>query len=109
LPPGLGDTWRMNMFRMDVPQGKPQQAVGWSPPLVGDFHALDRFGDLVFGDEKGNLSAVAAPVPAVPAAGEGKAAKGDGKKEDKKEDKKAARARRKAEKAEQGAAQKAAP
>ncbi len=61
LPPLVGDAWRINMFRMDIPQGKPQQAFGWSPPLVGDFHALDRFGDLVFGDERGN--AVAAPPP----------------------------------------------
>ncbi len=53
LPPTVGDVWRINMFRMDVPAGKPQQASGWSPPLVGDFHALDKFGDLVFGDEKG--------------------------------------------------------
>lgn len=61
LPPTVGDVWRINMFRMDVPQGKGQQASGWSPPLVGDFHALDRFGDLVFGDEAGN-TAPPAPV-----------------------------------------------
>ena len=53
LPPTPGDVWRINMFRMDVPQGKPQQAAGWSPPMVGDFHALDRFGELVFGDAQG--------------------------------------------------------
>jgi len=59
LPPTPGSVWRINMFRMDVPQGKPQQASGWSPPLVGDFHALDRFGELVFGDAEG-----AVPPPA---------------------------------------------
>ena len=75
LPPGLGDTWRINMFRMDLPQGKPQQASGWSPPLVGDFHALDRFGDLVFGDEKGNL----APPPPVAVAVTDSAGKAKGK------------------------------
>ncbi len=36
LPPSVGDKWRINMFRMDMPQGKPQQASGWSP-TVGDF------------------------------------------------------------------------
>jgi Carbohydrate family 9 binding domain-like len=56
-PPVVGDVWRFNMYRMDMPQGKPQQAMGWSPPLVGDFHALDKFGELVFGDEKGNVGA----------------------------------------------------
>lgn len=67
IPPAVGDTWRFNMFRMDVPEGKPQQAAGWSPPLVGDFHALDKFGELVFGDEKGNV--VVAPPAAAPVAG----------------------------------------
>jgi hypothetical protein len=63
LPPHVGDSWKINMFRMDQPQAKPQQASGWSPPLVGDFHALDRFGELVFGDEKGNVIPSAAPGP----------------------------------------------
>jgi hypothetical protein len=65
LPPVPGAVWRINMFRMDVPQGKPQQAAGWSPPMVGDFHALDRFGELVFGDAQG---AIPAPAPAAPVA-----------------------------------------
>jgi hypothetical protein len=67
IPPAVGDKWRINMFRMDMPQGKGQQASGWSPPMVGDFHALDKFGDLVFGDEKGNV-ATAVPPPALAAA-----------------------------------------
>ncbi|HTA19984.1 MAG TPA: hypothetical protein VK989_11860, partial [Polyangia bacterium] len=87
LPPTVGDKWRINMFRMDMPQGpgKAQQASGWSPPMVGDFHALDKFGDLVFGDDKGN-AAPAVPPPALAAgiraaAGDKKATaavKGDG-------------------------------
>jgi hypothetical protein len=31
--------------------------------MVGDFHALDKFGDLVFGDEKGAVPPRAAPAP----------------------------------------------
>jgi hypothetical protein len=46
---------------MDQPKGKPQQAAGWSPPMVGDFHALDRFGELVFADADGRL-----PTPPLP-------------------------------------------
>jgi hypothetical protein len=57
VPPVLGETWRLNMFRMDAPEGKSQQASGWSPPLVSDFHALDRFGEIAFGDEKGEVPA----------------------------------------------------
>ena len=58
VPPALGDKWRLNMFRMDYPKdAKSQTALGWSPPLVGDFHKLDRFGEIVFVDEKGELPA----------------------------------------------------
>jgi hypothetical protein len=53
VPPKVGTEWRVNFFRLDMPAGRPQVGVGWSPPLVGDFHALDRFGFLTFGDEKG--------------------------------------------------------
>jgi hypothetical protein len=63
LPPAPGHVWRINMYRMDVPQGKPQQASGWSPPMVGDFHALDKFGEVVFADEKGNVPKVVTPPP----------------------------------------------
>jgi hypothetical protein len=48
VPPVLGATWRLNMYRLDTPEGKPQIAAGWSAPMVGDFHALDRFGEIVF-------------------------------------------------------------
>jgi hypothetical protein len=60
VPPKVGDVWRLNLYRMDTPKGQPQVGSGWSPPLVPDFHALDRFGELVFGDEKGNTETAAA-------------------------------------------------
>ena len=53
VPPKVGTEWRVNFFRMDMPAGTPQAGTGWSPPMVGDFHALDKFGVLVFGDDKG--------------------------------------------------------
>lgn len=63
VPPALGDKWRLNMFRMDSPKdAKAQTALGWSAPLVGDFHKLDRFGELVFVDEKGELPAAKEPA-----------------------------------------------
>ncbi len=77
LPPQPGDVWRINMYRMDLPKGKPQQAAGWSPPMVGDFHALARFGELVFADADGKpvpppvATAVKAATPG-PAKGAGK-------------------------------------
>ena len=47
-PPKEGDTWRINFFVMDS-RDKEQRAVGWSPPRVGDFHTLNRFGLVRFG------------------------------------------------------------
>jgi hypothetical protein len=82
VPPKVGTEWRVNFFRMDQPNGRPQSGSGWSPPMVGDFHALDKFGILVFGDEKGkapNAAAAPAETPAkkadekTPAKGEKKA------------------------------------
>jgi len=59
---------------MDLPKGKPQQAVGWSPPLVGDFHVLDKFGELAFGDAQGSLTPP--PPPPVPSPDKGAEATG---------------------------------
>ncbi len=44
-----GDRWRMNLFRLET-HNRAGRAEGqaFSPPLRGDFHALDRFGWLVF-------------------------------------------------------------
>jgi hypothetical protein len=46
-PPAAGATWRMNFFVMDARE-QGQRAAGWSPPRVGDFHTLDKFGRVVF-------------------------------------------------------------
>jgi hypothetical protein len=45
--PTAGDTWRINFFVMDA-RDKGQRAVGWSAPMVGDFHTLAKFGRVVF-------------------------------------------------------------
>lgn len=46
-PPQPGDTWRIALYALDaLPEG--QQGVGWSAPLVGDFHVPDRFGHVTF-------------------------------------------------------------
>ena len=46
-PPSAGDTWRLALYVLDIhPEG--QGGVGWSPPLIGDFHVPERFGHLVF-------------------------------------------------------------
>lgn len=67
LPPKPGDTWRINLFRLDMPREKPQVAAGWSAPLVGDFHRLNRFGALIFGDASGKAVAAESAAPSKPA------------------------------------------
>jgi hypothetical protein len=52
----------VNFFRMDQPNGRPQSGTGWSAPMVGDFHALDKFGVLAFADESGALPPPKPPV-----------------------------------------------
>jgi hypothetical protein len=59
----VGTEWRVNFFRMDQPNGRPQSGTGWSPPMVGDFHSLDKFGVLVFGDDKGRAPNASATPP----------------------------------------------
>lgn len=58
--PSTGDTWRINFFVLDARE-KGQRAVGWSAPMVGDFHTLAKFGRVVFPEP---LEAPAAPTPA---------------------------------------------
>jgi Carbohydrate family 9 binding domain-like len=43
--PRTGDEWRFNLYRLRQPPGEGQAL---SPPLVPDFHALDRFATLRF-------------------------------------------------------------
>ena len=63
VPPVPGTIWRANFFRFDFPKGRQAVASGWSPPLVGDFHALNRFGQLVFANEQGVVPSVQGSVP----------------------------------------------
>jgi hypothetical protein len=63
-----GRVWRINLFRMDLDEGKRQRASAWSAPLVGDFHVLDRFGELVFADAAGAFPAKPARTPVPPPA-----------------------------------------
>lgn len=54
--------WRVNLFRWDFPKGQRQQAAAFSPPIVGDFHALDRFGTLRFVADPGAAPSARAPA-----------------------------------------------
>jgi len=47
VPPKKGDSWRFNLYRLDVDQGR-QEGMAFSPLFVGDFHNLPRFGRLNF-------------------------------------------------------------
>ena len=57
LPPNVGDRWRLNLYRYErlrtggVAPGTTQSNA-WSPVGRIDFHAPDRFGIVVFADER---------------------------------------------------------
>ena len=48
-PPRAGETWRVALYVLDV-RRDGWRGVGWSPPLVGDFHVPERFGRVRFTD-----------------------------------------------------------
>ena len=48
--PQRGDRWKFNLYRLRQGPGQPGEGQAYSPPLRGDFHALDRFATLRFED-----------------------------------------------------------
>jgi hypothetical protein len=48
VPPRPGDRWRFNLYRLEHHGRRQVEGQAFSPPRVGDFHALSRFGWLVF-------------------------------------------------------------
>ena len=46
-PPERGSEWRVALYVLDA-RARGQLGVGWSPPLVGDFHVPERFGRVRF-------------------------------------------------------------
>ena len=48
VPPREGDTWRMNIYRIDAPARGPSRYDAWSPTGKIDFHRPWRFGVLRF-------------------------------------------------------------
>ncbi len=67
--PGVpqGPAWRMNFFVMDALE-KGQRAVAWSPPMVPDFHTLNRFGQVAFSSQPATATAPKEATAAAPAA-----------------------------------------
>lgn len=62
-----GDMWRVNLFRFDFPKKGRQVASAFNPPVVPDFHALDKFGQLRFVDAAAARKASAGLKPALEA------------------------------------------
>jgi hypothetical protein len=48
VPPRAGDRWRFNLYRLEHIGRTRVEGQAFSPLFVGDFHALPRFGWLVF-------------------------------------------------------------
>ena len=46
--PARGDRWKFNLYRLRQGPGQPGEGQAYSPPMRGDFHALDRFATLRF-------------------------------------------------------------
>jgi hypothetical protein len=48
--PQRGAVWRFNLYRLLQGPGQPNEGQAYSPPMVGDFHAVNRFAYLKFVD-----------------------------------------------------------
>ena len=46
--PVSGDTWRMNLYRIDSPRKNLQELYAWNPTHKRDFHQPWLFGSLLF-------------------------------------------------------------
>lgn len=46
-PPTRGEEWRVALYVLDL-RRDGWRGVGWSAPMVGDFHVPDRFGRVIF-------------------------------------------------------------
>jgi hypothetical protein len=66
VPPQPGDTWRLNVVRVDKDRSGKVRAASWNRIGCEDFHALDRMLTVQFADEAGNTKVVT-PPPAAPA------------------------------------------
>jgi hypothetical protein len=65
IPPRPGDTWRLNVVRVDKPEAEKNPAVSsWSAITYQDFHGLDRMLEVTFGDVSGKTEAAATPAAA---------------------------------------------
>jgi hypothetical protein len=78
LPPQPGDTWRLNVVRVDKGKDPNIAAASWNQITYADFHALDRMLTVTFADEIGattppNIAPATIPVdggaPAAPVDG----------------------------------------
>ncbi len=56
IPPKAGDRWRINLFRIDLPDGPGSAASGdystWVPVTGESFHDPDCFGEIEFSGEE---------------------------------------------------------
>ncbi|NNC20339.1 carbohydrate-binding family 9-like protein [Corallococcus exiguus] len=48
IPPQPGERWRFNLYRLEHHDRRQVEGQAFSPLFIGDFHALPRFGWLVF-------------------------------------------------------------
>ena len=68
IPPRVGDSWKLDIVRVEKPKDGAVTASAWAQIDVSDFHALDRLVTVTFGDDKGKTQpAPAASTPATDA------------------------------------------
>jgi hypothetical protein len=67
IPPRTGDTWKLDIVRVEKPKDGAVTASAWAAIDVSDFHALDRLVTVTFGDATGKTDAPPADTKTAPA------------------------------------------
>jgi hypothetical protein len=55
-PPRVGDTWRMNLYRIERSDSNKPELTSWSRTFTYNFHNSEAFGILPFGETPGTQS-----------------------------------------------------
>jgi hypothetical protein len=67
IPPRPGDSWKLNIVRVEKPEKGNLTASAWAQITIADFHAIDRLLTVTFGDEQGRTAAPASQPASQPA------------------------------------------
>jgi hypothetical protein len=59
----VGDTWKLDIVRVEKPRDSGVTASAWAQIDISDFHALDKLQTVTFGDATGKIEPAVTKTP----------------------------------------------